>query len=59
MDYKVTIGIPVYNIEKYIRPMLDSALSQTFQNIEFLICDDCGADGSMDIVREYQLSSTW
>lgn len=54
MEYKVTIGIPVYNIEQYIRQMLDSALSQTFQSIEFLICDDCGTDGSMDIVKEYQ-----
>lgn len=53
-DYKVTIGIPVYNVKKYIRLSLDSALAQTFENIEFLILDDCGIDGSMDIVREYQ-----
>ena len=54
MNYEVTIGIPVYNIERYIRPMLDSALAQTFQSIEYLVCDDCGTDGSIDIVREYQ-----
>ena len=42
MTYEVTIGIPVYNVEKYIRQTLDSALAQTFQSIEFLICDDCG-----------------
>lgn len=54
MDYQVSIGIPVYNIEKYIRQTLDSALAQTFGSIEFLVCDDCGTDGSMDIVREYQ-----
>ena len=42
MDYKVTIGIPVFNIGKYIRQMLDSVLGQTFPDIEFLICDDCG-----------------
>lgn len=52
--YEVTIGIPVYNVEKYICLAMDSALAQTFESIEFLICDDCGTDGSMDIIRDYQ-----
>ena len=52
--YEVTIGIPVYNVEKYIRIAMNSALAQTFGSIEFLICDDCGTDSSMDIIREYQ-----
>lgn len=56
MAYEVTIGIPVYNVEKYVRRMMDSALAQTFSNIEFLVCDDCGTDGSMEIIREYQQS---
>lgn len=56
MKYEVTIGIPVYNVEKYIRRAMESALAQTFPSIEFLICDDCGTDSSMDIVREYQRS---
>ena len=54
MAYEVTIGIPVYNVEKYIRLTMDSALAQTFDSIEFLVLDDCGTDASMDIVREYQ-----
>ncbi|MBQ8159048.1 MAG: glycosyltransferase family 2 protein [Prevotella sp.] len=54
MAYEVTIGIPVYNVEKYIRRTIDSALAQTFPSIEFIICDDCGTDSSIDIVREYQ-----
>lgn len=54
MEYEVTIGIPVYNVEKYIRESLDSALAQTYPKIEFLICDDCGADDSISIVQEYQ-----
>ena len=54
MAYEVTIGIPVYNVEKYIRQTLDSALAQSYESIEFLICDDCGTDSSIDIVREYQ-----
>lgn len=56
MSYEVTIGIPVYNVGQYIQRSLDSALAQTFANIEFLIVDDCGTDGSIDIVKKYQLS---
>jgi glycosyltransferase involved in cell wall biosynthesis len=54
MEYAVTIGIPVYNVEKYIRLTMDSALAQTFPDIEFLVLDDCGTDSSIDIVKEYQ-----
>lgn len=54
MEYEVTIGIPVYNVEKYIRLTMDSALAQTFNSIEFLVLDDCGTDASMDVVRDYQ-----
>lgn len=56
MQYDVTIGIPVYNAEKYIRQTMDSVLAQTFPNIEILICDDCGTDSSIEIVEEYQRS---
>ena len=54
MEYYVTIGIPVYNAEKYICKTLESALAQTFPSIEFLVLDDCGTDASMDIVRDLQ-----
>jgi len=54
MAYLVTIGIPVYNVEKNIRQTIDAALAQTFDSIEFLVVDDCGTDASMDIVRQYQ-----
>ena len=51
---KISVLIPVYNAEKYIRLAMDSALAQTFNDIEFLVIDDCGTDSSVDIVREYQ-----
>jgi glycosyltransferase involved in cell wall biosynthesis len=54
MAYEVTVGIPVYNVEKYIRQTLESALAQTFPSIEFLICDDCGTDSSIAIIKEIQ-----
>lgn len=55
-QYEVTIGIPVYRAEKYIRQAMESALSQTFFSIEFLIIDDAGNDASMDIIGEFQRS---
>lgn len=55
MQYKVTLGIPVYRAVDYIRQTMESALSQTFASIEFLIVDDCGEDGSIAIVENMQL----
>lgn len=49
--YKVTLAMPVYNVEKYVEQALLSALAQTFESIEFLIVDDKGTDKSMDIVN--------
>ncbi len=55
--YKVTIGMPVYGVERYIRKCLLSILSQTFKDeIEILVVDDLGPDKSLDIVREIQAS---
>lgn len=48
MKIDVTIGIPVYNSVDYIERSVLSALSQSFPNIEFMIVDDCGNDGTMD-----------
>ena len=50
--YKVTIAIPVYNVEMYVRESLLSALNQTFQSIEFLIIDDKGTDNSIGVIRD-------
>lgn len=52
--YEVTIAIPIYNAEGYIRQTLYSALAQSFKSIEFLILDDGCTDLSMDIVYECQ-----
>lgn len=52
--YEVTLGIPVYRSVEYIREAMISALNQTFKEIEFLIVDDCGQDGTMDVVLQIQ-----
>lgn len=51
MKYSVTIAMPIYNVALYVEKSLLSALNQTFSNIEYLLIDDKGMDGSMDIVR--------
>ena len=55
MQYEVTIGIPVYRAVDYIKQTIESALCQTYSSIEYLILDDCGGDGSIQIVKEMQL----
>lgn len=54
MQYEVTIGIPVYRAVGYIEKTMQSALAQTFSSIEYLIIDDGGFDGSIDIVERLQ-----
>lgn len=52
---KVTIGMPVYGVEKYIRKCMLSVLNQTFkEEIEILAIDDLGPDKSIDIIKELQ-----
>ena len=48
---QVSIVMPVYNGEEYIKKTIESILSQTYSNYELLIIDDCGSDKSMEIVR--------
>lgn len=54
MNYEVTIGIPVYKAVDYIEKTMESALNQTFCNIEYLVVDDCGNDGTIDVVERLQ-----
>lgn len=52
MKYTVTIGIPVYRAGLYIRKTMESALSQTYPSIEYLVIDDGGDDDSINIVKD-------
>ena len=56
MNYDVTIGIPVYQSVDCIKQSIESALSQSYSSIEFLIVDDAGHDGTIDIIRDLQTS---
>ena len=48
----ISIIVPVYNAEKYIKKCIESLLGQTYQNIEIIIVDDCGKDRSMQKVAK-------
>ena len=50
---RVTIGLPVYNGEKYLALALDSVLAQDFDNYELVICDNASQDRSEEICRTY------
>ena len=49
----ITVVVPIYNVEKYIKQCLDSLVNQTYKNLEIICVDDCGTDNSMNIVKEY------
>ena len=49
----ISIIVPIYNIENYLRYCLDSIVSQTYQNFECLLINDGSPDNSADICREY------
>ncbi len=50
----VSIGMPVYNGERYIKQALDSLLSQDYDNFELIISDNASTDSSPDICLEYK-----
>jgi glycosyltransferase involved in cell wall biosynthesis len=50
---KVSIGIPVYNGEKYLPQAIESVLAQTFHNFELIITDNCSTDRTQEICEAY------
>ncbi len=58
-NIKVSLIIPVYNVAPYVYRCLQSVYSQTYQNIEIIIVDDCGTDNSIQIIEDFiQTNST-
>ena len=49
----VSIGLPVFNGEAFIREALDSILAQTYLNIEVIVTDNASEDSTPSIIAEY------
>jgi glycosyltransferase involved in cell wall biosynthesis len=52
---KLSIGLPVYNGEKFLRNKLENIFTQTFQDFELIISDNASTDATADICEEYAL----
>lgn len=55
MEYKVSIIIPIYGVEKYLEECLDSVINQTYSNLEIILIDDESPDQCPVICDEYAL----
>ena len=52
-DIKVSVIIPVYNVENYLRQNLQSVADQTLRDIEIICVDDGSTDSSYSIIEEF------
>ena len=50
---KISVAMGVYNGSKYIREAIKSILNQTYTDFEFIICDDCSTDNTIEIIQEF------
>ena len=50
---KVSIIVPVYNVEAYLKKCLDSLVNQTLEDIEIIVVNDGTKDNSQSIIDEY------
>lgn len=49
----ISVIMPVYNGERFIRETIDSVLNQTYQNFEFIIVNDGSVDSTQQIINSY------
>ena len=50
---KISVLMPAFNAEMFLREAVDSILNQTFGDFEFVIVDDCSTDATRQILEEY------
>lgn len=55
MQPKVSVIIPIYNVDRYLNNCLDSVVSQTLKEIEIICVDDASTDNGLAIIKEYAL----
>jgi glycosyltransferase involved in cell wall biosynthesis len=52
-DFKISVIVPVYNVEPYLCRCLDSLVNQTLRDIEIICINDSSPDGSLSILKKY------
>lgn len=50
---RVSVLMPVYNVEKYVNEAIDSILAQSFTDFELIVLDDCSTDNTAELVKKY------
>jgi len=55
MEVKVSVIVPVYNVELYLEECLDSIINQTYKDIEIILINDGSTDRSTEIIKSYSL----
>ncbi|MFU0662827.1 glycosyltransferase family 2 protein [Gardnerella vaginalis] len=55
MNPAISIVVPAYNKEPYIKQCMDSLVNQTLKNIEIIVVDDASTDNTLQILRDYEL----
>lgn len=57
-DIKVSIIVPIYNVEKYLEECIETILKQTHSNLEIILIDDGSKDNSGKIIDDFALKDT-
>lgn len=50
---KISVVIPVYNVQRYLKKCVDSVLAQSYQDYEIILVDDKSTDGSLELCKQY------
>ena len=50
---KISVVVPVYNVEKYLKECIDSIINQTLEDIEIICVNDGSTDSSLEILNDY------
>ncbi len=56
MNVKISVVVPVFNMERYLKKCIDSICRQTFEDIEIICVDDCSTDNSWNLLQELERS---
>ena len=56
-EVKISIIVPIYNSEKYLKKCIDSLLNQKLKEIEIILIDDCSTDDSRRIINDYAIKN--